>query len=565
VWLAIFVAGYALQVIWRLYLAMHVVGPVIHDDEDGYLLAARVLAGGPGATLPSWSIMRPMGYPLLLAPIYLVVQTPIRVYAAVHVVNALIMATSFPLLYLLGRRLFDTGRAFTAAVAFVLAALPSLVFFGEFALTEVVLAEMLLMLLLAVHSMLTGRHPAVAGAAAGLIAGYAANTHVRGLVMLVVLAGLVLIAVWRRWIGRATAIATAAAAAVAYLAGYLVNRWLEGQLFPGPGAFTPDSRVFDRLTTLSGLFRVLADGFGQIWYLCTSTYGLAALGLAAAIMALARRETALATRIVLGSALVMNLGIAFATAAGIPDENRVNNHIYGRYVSLFAGLWCLVAIIALSRASVRRAAELVAAATAIEWGTLGLVWLHAHQLMAHEEFNSFDAAELSFLSRDYRHLHLVAMTELSIVLMLAWAAGLTGWRALRSPHAAVYGRRIAIAALTALLLLNLAATSSMTHSIAFYSSRVQYQPGPDELVRDARVQPGSSIAEASNIPWAINQRHQREVYWAPLPSFNPDGAPPGYPTYAVALAGWPGARYGYTIDHIYPDAAHVTWIVWQHG
>ena len=55
---ALLVLGFLLHVAWRLFWALPQVGPIIHDDEDGYLFAARVLAGGPDATLPAWSIMR---------------------------------------------------------------------------------------------------------------------------------------------------------------------------------------------------------------------------------------------------------------------------------------------------------------------------------------------------------------------------------------------------------------------------------------------------------------------------------------------------------------------------
>ncbi len=208
-WLVLLFVGFALQVAWRLHLSLPLTGPIAQPDEDGYLLGARVLAGGPEATLPAASIMRPMGYPLLLAPVYLFVQEPVKVYLGVHIVNAVLMAANFPLLYVLGRRLFNTSRVWTAVAAFVLALLPRLVYFGDFALTDVLLPGLLMVLLLAVHEMLTGNRRLVAGVVAGVAAGYAANTHVRGLVMLVALGGLVVVAVWRRWITWSVAAATA--------------------------------------------------------------------------------------------------------------------------------------------------------------------------------------------------------------------------------------------------------------------------------------------------------------------------------------------------------------------
>ncbi|MGE5156428.1 MAG: glycosyltransferase family 39 protein, partial [Betaproteobacteria bacterium] len=560
-WLLVLLVGFGLQVFWRLHLSLPLTGPVAHGDEDGYMLGARVLSGGPTATLPQWSIMRPMGYPLLLAPIYWFVQKPDQVYAGVHIVNALLMALNFPLLYLFGRRLFGCGRVWSAAIAFVLATLPSLVFFSQFALTDALVPELLMVILLAIHAMVTGRHPIAYGIVGGAAAGYAANTHVRGLVMLVVLGGVVALGGWRRWFGKGTAIATGSAALLVFGLGYEINSWLEKILFP-TGAVTVDSRVYTRLTTLGGLFRVLADGAGQIWHLCTSTYGLAGLGLAAAVIMLVRREGPRATRIVIGSALVMNLGIALATAAGIPDEGRVNNHVYGRYVAMFAGVWSLVAVVALARASWRRSALLVAGGSAIVFAAVGLVWLYAHNKMRHEKFVNFDAPELSFLSGDYKHLHVRWMTAAAVGFMVLFALLLTGWRAARAwDPAATGGRRwFAFVALAGTLVLNLVAMVGITNNISASWETDQYHPGPAQLVRDAHVVPGSTIAQADNLPWGINQRQQREVYWAPLIGFDPTkGAPASRPLYVIATTGnhratdWPGRRYGYVATFRYRE------------
>jgi hypothetical protein len=570
-WWSILALGFALQVAWRLHLSLPIPGPIAHGDEDGYLLGARVLAGGPAATLPNWSIMRPMGYPLIIAPVYWFVQQPAHVYMGVHVVDALLMALNFPLLYLLSRRLFGCERVWSAAVAFVLATLPSLVFFSEFALTDALMPELLLLLLLAIHGMVSGRHTLWYGAIAGVVAGYAANTHVRGLVMLVVLAGLVLLGWWRTWLDRATALVTGGATLAVYLAGYAVNGWLQRQLFP-TGAVTVDGRVVTRLTTVHGLFRILADGAGQMWHLCTSTYGLAALGLAAAAVQIFRREGPRPTRIVLGAALVMNLGIALATAAGIPDEQRVNNHVYGRYVALFAGVWSLVAVIALARATWRRSALLVAVGSWIILASLAAVEAYAGDKMRSEHYVNFDAPELSFLSGDFDHLHIYRMTALAIGLMVLFALLLTGWRSSRAwdARAPVARRRWAFVALSGTLLVNLVAMVGINNGISLAWAAEQYGPGPAQLVRDAHVAPGSTIASVAKMNWQINQRQQREVYWQPIEQFDPTrGAPSGRPTYVVATTGsgvgtdWNGKRYGYVAILTCHETKTLTWVVWK--
>jgi hypothetical protein len=555
-WIPMLLGGFLLQAGWRVYLSWPILGPVAHGDEDGYLLGARILAGGPGATLPSWSIMRPIGYPLVLTPAYWLAEEPVRVYQIVHVINGLLMALTFPLIYLFARRLFDLGRGWAAGIAFVLATLPSMVFFSQFALTDALLPALVMALLLAVYGMFAGRRPVWLAVAAGAISAYAANTHVRGQVMLVVVALVIALGVWRRWLSWRAAIAFYATAVVVFAAGWLANTWLEDRLFDTV-AFSANGRVLDRLTSIKGIVRVVCDGSGQIWHLCTSTYGLAALGLAAAVWALYRREGSRPVRIVLGTALAIMVGIALATAAGTPNENRINNHVYGRYVAMFAAFWALVGIVALVRSGWRRAAWLVAGGSAITVLSLGAVLAYAGRRLSRETFVNFDAPELSFLSGDWGSMHIYRMTAYAIGFMVLFAAA----------FAAPARRAVTAAVLVATMVLNLVAMVAITDHIGRAWSNEQYPASLPQLVRDLGVRPGDTVAEASTLGWWINLRHQREVYWSAVPRFNPAGPPPASTTYAVALIGkpgdWDGTRYGYVLVRRVDEGSQGIWAVWR--
>ena len=600
VWLALLIGGFLLQAGWRVYLSWPITGPIAHADEDGYLLGARVLSGGPGATLPSWSIMRPIGYPLVLTPAYWLADQPTQVYLIIHVINALLLAATFPLSYLFARRLFGLNRIWSAGIAFVVATLPSMVFFSQFALTDALLPAVVMALLLLVYGMLAGTW--WCAVAAGALAAYAANTHVRGLVMLVVVAAVVALSAWRRWLPRPAAAGFAAAAAVVFGAGWLANKWLEDRLFT-THAFSANGRVFDRLTSVKGIGRTVCDGAGQVWHLCTSTYGLAALGLAAAVWALYRREWSRPTRVVLGSALAITVGIALATSAGTPNEGRVNNHVYGRYVAMFAAFWALVGIVALLRASSakdpvarpeagpadrirawRRVAGLVAGACAITLLSLAAVLAYAGRKLARESYVNFDAPELSFLSGDWSSLHIYQMTGYAIAFMVIFAATLTGALPAAAPLpalpalpgasstraglAAPVRRWLAVLALTVTMVVNLVAMVSITDHIGRAWAADQYNTALPQLVRDAGVRPGDSVAEASTVGWWINLRHQHEVYWQALPRFDGKGAAPDGTRFVVAGIGkptdWDGTRYGYTLVLRHDEGGFGTWAVWRH-
>src|SRR5262249_37337565 len=127
-------------------------------------------------------------------------------------------------------------------------------------------------------------------------------------------------------------------------------------------------------------------------------------------------------------------------------------------------------------------------------------------------------------------------------------------------------------ALAGTLVLNLVAMVGITNNISASWENDQYHPGPAQLVRDAHVVVGSTIVQADNLPWGINQRQQREVYWTALGFFDPtEGAPPGLPQYVIATTGnhaatdWAGRSYGYVAIFRYRETSAITWVVWRRG
>src|ERR1700691_2899441 len=103
-WGLLLVGGWLLQAGLRAWLSRAQVMPLASPDETAYLIAARVLAGGPAANL-SGSTLYQGGYPLLITPVYWFTSNPATVYHAVLMINAVLSATVMPLGYLAVRRL----------------------------------------------------------------------------------------------------------------------------------------------------------------------------------------------------------------------------------------------------------------------------------------------------------------------------------------------------------------------------------------------------------------------------------------------------------------------------
>ena len=95
-WVVLLALGWLVQAGLRVWFGRQQFMPLANPDETAYLIAARVLAGGPGADL-SGSTLYQGGYPLLITPVYWFTHDPNTVCHAVLVVNALISAAILPL------------------------------------------------------------------------------------------------------------------------------------------------------------------------------------------------------------------------------------------------------------------------------------------------------------------------------------------------------------------------------------------------------------------------------------------------------------------------------------
>ena len=204
-WALLVAVGWLVEFGLRVWFSRGQSVPLANPDESAYLIAGRVLAGGP-ATDFSYSTLYQAGYPLLIAPVYWFTSNTVTVYHAVLVINAAISALLMPLAYVMGRRL-GLVRPAAYAVAAVAALLPAGLFYSEFAMTDAIYPVLVLAWLLTVHTWLTarsarGQYAAAAGSA--LLAGYAYAVHSRGAVIVLSYVAVGLLIAWRRLAPRRT-------------------------------------------------------------------------------------------------------------------------------------------------------------------------------------------------------------------------------------------------------------------------------------------------------------------------------------------------------------------------
>lgn len=531
-------AGVLAQVALRLWLARTRTGPAADPDETGYLIAARQLAGGPGADL-SGNTFYQGGYPLLLTPVYWFTSDPAVVYAAVMVINALAGAALLPLGYAAARR-FGLGRRTALPLAFAAALLPATTFFGAFALADAVLPALVLGWLLALDRFArTGR----AGGAvlASAVASYAAAVHTRGTVLLAVHAlALAVLALHPR--RRRAALIAGGAALAGYAAGSMLNARIMDALYPG-GVRDLAGILESRLGTVAGQEWALSGAAGQMWYLVASTWGLAGAGLAAVAVVLVRRRTPAPDRLMAAVLLTATFGIAYASSAALPDEHRVGNFAYGRYLSCLALVYALAGAAVLLRAGARTALGAAASSVLVLAGTGLWVTAYAGERLRTHAFIGFDFPEIMFLTGDRTALHLPEATLAAAALL---GALLLFSRVDRAPLAAIALTGVNLAAMT----------------FVMTPSRERVRPVPP-LPGPAA---GGVVADVS-LGWATRTKLMYPVWWTRIGRIDVrDGQPPapGVCTVVVPVpdgtspeASWPARPAAWRV-HARPG-----WAAWH--
>ncbi len=351
-WVILLALGWLVQVGLRVWFSRQQVIPLANPDETAYLVAARVLAGGPGADL-SGSTLYQGGYPLLITPVYWFTSNPSTVYHAVLTINAVISALVLPLGYLACRRL-GLDRPAAYVVAFVAALVPAGFFYSEYAMTDAVFVVITLAWLLTTHSWLTAssaraRYANAAGSA--LLAAYAYAVHSRGLVMLAGLAAVGVFIFWRQARSRLSVVVAALTAVVVAAASWALNHHISLPVYP-EGTRSLSGQIRHRLASVNGIIHVLELAAGQLWRLVLDSWGIAGIGLVAALLVIVRRDVRSDLRIMAALSVAVTTVIACTAPAALPPD-QPQAWASGRYLDGMIIVFFLVGAAMLLRARMR--------------------------------------------------------------------------------------------------------------------------------------------------------------------------------------------------------------------
>jgi hypothetical protein len=576
-WVLLLIAGWLVQAGLRAWFSRMQTVPLANPDESAYLIAARVLAGGP-ATDFSYSTLYQGGYPLLLTPVYWFTSNPVAVYRAVLMVNAAVSATLMPLAWLAGRRL-GLDRPAAYGVAAVTAVVPAAFFYAEYAMSDAIFPVLVLAWLLATHSWLTassarGRYAAAVGSA--LLAGYAYAVHSRGLVILagyVAVGGLV---AWRRLVPRGTVAAAALALAASVGAGWRLDRYLTSVIYP-EGTRSLSAEITARLHSVHGAINVFEMAAGQLWRLVLDSWGLAGIGLVAATVVIVRRGTRTDVRIMAALAVAVTLGIAGMAPAALPP-GTAQTWASGRYLDAMIAVFFVVGAVVLLRAHARTILLCAGLAAGLTAATGAIVAMYAGSSLPTGNFPAgFNFGEPAAATQDWTSANVWLATGVALALLAAWvlmALAARRWRrvvlagVVRVPAVMRVSGALAVAAVC------LVAVTQMTSHVSQAATPAQ-AANTTGFVAASGLKPGDQIAVASNGPGAIDVSYALwapqafEVWWTELQFFNPAASPPpagvnvvetGWPADQPAQTSWPHAPAGW---RIVASSRAGGWVVWR--
>jgi len=565
-WVILLTVGWLVQAGLRAWFSRQQFMPLANPDETAYLVAARVLAGGPGADL-SGSTLYQIGYPLLITPVYWFTSNPTTVYHAVLVINALISALILPLGYLACRRL-GLDRPAAYVVATVAALVPAGFFYSQYAMTDAVFPVATLAWLLAAHSWLTAssaRVRYVAAVACALLAAFAYAMHSRGLVMLAGLAAVGGLIFWRQAAARLSVLAAASTGVVTAAAAWALNHHISGALYP-EGTRSLSGQIRHRLDSVNGTIHVLEMAAGQLWRLVLDSWGIAGIGLVAALLVIVRRDVRSDLRIMGALSVAVTTVIACTAPAALPSD-QPQAWASGRYLDGMIIVFFLAGAVMLLRARMRDILVGAAVATGLFLLAAATVVVYIGPTVPTSGFGAaFNFAEPAVLTMNWTQASVPLATAVTLVMLAVWI----GWAGLlRRWRAGVPFTALAAAFGAGAAAVSLVAVAQMTsHVSRTGSSNTQ---AAIALMDAGKLRPGDQVAITSSLDWTLWVPQVFEVYWTELEPFNPRSQPlptgttvveAGWPAGQPARASWPGAPAGWRIVRSDQSAG---WVVWRKG
>jgi len=478
-----------------------------------------------------------------------------------------------------GRRL-GLIRPAAYALAMVTALVPAGLFYSEYAMTDAIYPVLVLAWLLTVHSWLTarstrGQYAAAAGSA--LLAGYAYAVHSRGTVIVLSYVVVAALVAWRRLAPRRT-VAVAALVLVATVGvGWLLDRYLSSTMYP-EGTRNLSAQMASTLHSVQGAINVFEMAAGQVWRLVLDSWGVAGIGLFAAMAVIVRPRFRTDLRIMAALSVAVTLVTAATAPAALPADQS-QTWASGRYLDGMIVTFFVVGAVVLLRARPRFILICAGCTAVVTVLAAETVYVYAGSSLPTGSFpTGFNFGEPAVLTQDWTNASVWVATAVALGLLGIWiliALAARRWSEVLVRPRVPLSRALQVLGAAGLAAVSLVAVTQMTSHVSQAATPAQAQ-STTGFVAAAGLKPGDQIAvaftvginlPATDVPYSLWAPQAFEVSWTELQFFNPAQPPPagvnvvetGWPSGQPASAGWPDRPAGWRIVASNQAAGWVAW------
>jgi hypothetical protein len=420
----------------------------------------------------------------------------------------------------------------------------------------------------------------VAAAGSALLAGYAYAVHSRGTVIVLSYVVVAALVAWRRLAPRRTVAVAAALLVAAVGGGWQLNRYLSGAMYP-EGTRNLSAQLKTTLHSVHGAINVFEMAAGQFWRLVLDSWGLAGIGLIAALTVMVRRRFRADLRIMAALSAAVALITAVTAPAALPTDQS-QTWASGRYLDGLIVTYFVVGAVILLRARPRFILICAGTTAALTALTAVIVSIYAGSSIPTGMFTGgFNFGEPAVLAQNWNNPSVFTSTAVAVVLLGIWV--LIALAARRWSDVVVWSRFRLSRVLRALAVAGLAAVSlvavtQMTSHVSQAATSAQAQ-STTGFVAATGLKPPDQIAvaftvgitlPATDVPYYLWAPQAFEVSWTELEFFNPAYAPPagvnvvetGWPTGQPASASWPDHPAGW---RIVASSQAAGWVAWRHS
>jgi hypothetical protein len=368
-------------------------------------------------------------------------------------------------------------------------------------------------------------------------------------VLLVLFAAVGALIARRRPAARGSVATAGLAALLAVAAAWALNRYLAAAIYP-QGARSLSGQLLSNLASVRGAIHAFEMAAGQLWRLTLDSWGIAGIGLIAALAAITRRGLRSDLRIMAALSVAVTVLIAIIAPAALPADQS-QTWASGRYLDGMIVTFFLVGAAVLLRASTSRVLSYAACVTGLTVLTAVTVAAYAGTSLPMAGFgDAFNFAEPAVLTQDWTQASVLVATAVAVGLLALWVGSVLiarRWRGiLQAGGLGLAGLGVAAVSLVALV--------QMTSHISQSGTATQ-TADTTSIVAASGLKPGEQIAIASDVRWGLWVPQEFEIYWTEPEFFNPASQPPAgvsvvetpWPTTGPASASWPDAPAGWRV------------------